>query len=1285
MKFPKTPRLTFAFYMHSVPFTRDVLEHKTSLGGSESACRVLAEALAARGHDVHVFATQLEAPGDYRGVSWHADSDLSEVLKFAPPDVFVSLRMPHVFQRPIPAKLRIFWTQDLLIDASQVGQLFSVDKTVFVSQYHREQWCNLQPLLRPTAWVTRNPIAEADVDAIPAVAKIPKRLIHINRPERGLDGVIALWPAIRKAHPDATLAVCRYSSMYDKAGWGAVCADYDRKLEKLNTEVGGITFLGELDKTQLYVEIAKSVAMLYPTTQENFAETNCVAATEAQACGTPIIATRRGALPETIGAGAGILIDGEVLTDVDVQRQFLDAVTELFDAQINADETFDRYARMQMHGRFHAARAFGDQVARDWERMVIDTFEARYNANRLAVLRQLLHWDNHAAARIVAEEIIAVYTWAAALGTTDETWVAPGVCPELDEARDALALCDRVIRQEEQTAEHYAQYAIQDPAREAAENGRMHVAADRIAANLAALREQGRLRDRDGNERPARILDVSCGNGSMALVLAERVPDDTIIHGVDYSAGVIELARKATGHLGRRVRFWQITDSNTDLPAVMTSKGEGEPYDAVFCGEFVEHVEKPWELLDALESVLQPEGSVVLTTPCGPFAELLARNIPRQRGHIHAFTVRDLTTMCADKRAFGWQYLDVGHTFRGNACGYWLFGFKPGGGAAQPIDYTTGILVERPYQRLNAAMIVKDGAPWLRKCLDSLYGVVDAVRIIDFGSADDSIEIAEACGAEVLSMTWPNDFSVARNHSLDFAQDDAEWVFWIDADEHLQNPQVLRQYVVDGGLFAGYVVRQVHLCADQPGFDDKPVRLFRVSKDLQRWGATPRFFGVVHEQPEQAINEGIVPALDQQDFKIIHLGYEDEATRRDKMRNRNLPLLMKEITGKGTHPPRKLAWVLYLRDCVNLATWEMERQRGKRVPAATVLAHRAVGVYMQQGFDDPSTLLHELAWPYYQQALKILGSGVEVAWTFAAAPGRLDLAKVRPNVQTFKASSLDEIHRLTRHQVGRWTKELEHPVIDLEPFYTVDMPARTLSAAAVRDIIRKAAPHSWGDDKRVTEWAALFLEAIANLPQGAVVPPVLEIGTFKGASALMWLELLKALKIEAPVITIDPYGGKPYRGGNGDGEALYGNPEFTAMKRLLADYPNHYHFPITSADFFRALVPAGGSAVWHGGSQVPLDTFAFALLDGEHAAETIEYELDVLMGNRSFKGQPLVVPGGVIVVDNVDADPATLAMLQERFPQRELRAAKWNQLYAVVRVPAVVATAVQASALKEAA
>ena len=54
-------RLSLAFLVDSVPFTKAVRDGLTSLGGSESACLGLARALQARGHDVHIYATKLDA------------------------------------------------------------------------------------------------------------------------------------------------------------------------------------------------------------------------------------------------------------------------------------------------------------------------------------------------------------------------------------------------------------------------------------------------------------------------------------------------------------------------------------------------------------------------------------------------------------------------------------------------------------------------------------------------------------------------------------------------------------------------------------------------------------------------------------------------------------------------------------------------------------------------------------------------------------------------------------------------------------------------------------------------------------------------------------------------------------------------------------------------------------------------------------------------------------------------------------------------------------------------
>ena len=239
---------------------------------------------------------------------------------------------------------------------------------------------------------------------------------------------------------------------------------------------------------------------------------------------------------------------------------------------------------------------------------------------------------------------------------------------------------------------------------------------------------------------------------------------------------------------------------------------------------------------------------------------------------------------------------------------------------------------------------------------------------------------------------------------------------------------------------------------------------------------------------------------------------------------------------------------------------------------------------------------------------------------------------------------------------------------DLQVFGEANVKGIELAVEQVNEsVVRKAAPHSWGDDRRVMEWCALFLEAYGNVGEGEIVPPTLEVGTDKGASALMWLELLKLLPSNlpgggwpVPVVTVDPYGGKPYEGGNGSGEALYGVPEFVAMKQLLAGYGNHYHFPVT-AHTFLGMYPA--PVIWAHGEPMPLERYQFVLLDGEHKAESIASELDIVLGRRRF-GRSLLAPGGIVVVDNIDADPATFALLPEG---AEVREAKWGQAYAVFR------------------
>jgi glycosyltransferase involved in cell wall biosynthesis/predicted negative regulator of RcsB-dependent stress response len=85
--------------------------------------------------------------------------------------------------------------------------------------------------------------------------------------------------------------------------------------------------------------------------------------------------------------------------------------------------------------------------------------------------------------------------------------------------------------------------------------------------------------------------------------------------------------------------------------------------------------------------------------------------------------------------------------------------------------------------RLSLCMIVKNEANSLPQCLESVKDAVDEMIVLDTGSTDDTVAIAQSFGAQVQHFPWNNDFSAARNESLKYATGD--WILVLDADERL--------------------------------------------------------------------------------------------------------------------------------------------------------------------------------------------------------------------------------------------------------------------------------------------------------------------------------------------------------------------------------------------------------------------------------------------------------------------------------------------------------------------
>lgn len=219
-----------------------------------------------------------------------------------------------------------------------------------------------------------------------------------------------------------------------------------------------------------------------------------------------------------------------------------------------------------------------------------------------------------------------------------------------------------------------------------------------------------------------------------------------------------------------------------------------------------------------------------------------------------------------------------------------------GGDTPLPSEFDTVMaLLETKEPTLSLCMIAKNEEQFIGDCLASVRGVVDEIILVDTGSTDRTVEIAESYGAKIFHLPWQGDFATARNESLKHATGD--WILVLDADEtipvegHAELRAALR-YKEN----VGYALVIENLLGDE-GTEYQTALIFRLFQNRP----DIRYEGIIHEQAMLAAQRTGLPIRNIH-TRIIHRGYLNQCVEQRDKYQRNLDILLRQEEEEPRNP-----------------------------------------------------------------------------------------------------------------------------------------------------------------------------------------------------------------------------------------------------------------------------------------------------------------------------------------------------------------------------------------------
>jgi len=185
-------------------------------------------------------------------------------------------------------------------------------------------------------------------------------------------------------------------------------------------------------------------------------------------------------------------------------------------------------------------------------------------------------------------------------------------------------------------------------------------------------------------------------------------------------------------------------------------------------------------------------------------------------------------------------------------------------------------------------MIVKNEEENLPRCLESIKDIVDEIIIVDTGSTDSTVKIAESYGAKVFFYKWDSSFANARNFSLEKASKD--WILIMDADDELKREDkdkvihLVNDKSSNIDIFFGETLSYVGETPGSEIYTNINVRFIRNGKGI-------KFRGDIHEQIVFENKNDVRLA----EVRFYHYGYLNKTVEAKNKRKRNMEIIEKML------------------------------------------------------------------------------------------------------------------------------------------------------------------------------------------------------------------------------------------------------------------------------------------------------------------------------------------------------------------------------------------------------